>query len=186
MRLRPCLVHGLDGSSRSKALSSQGPGAFLFRAATRDDQPLRAVRCEGIPSGELCSPATGTGVPLLSLKEDTMSIASQLNAFRPVAVLLGGPFVPQRSIELKPLVCALLRSGPRLVDPSPLPFPVDGGLTPSSSRRVHGGRAGGWGTLGCRPGGLLLVCLSLRHVGSPSCTCGRTDRRLRRAADLLP
>ena len=46
-----------------------------------------------------------------------MSVASQVNAFRPVAVLLGGPFVPQRSIELKPLVCALLRSGPRLVDP---------------------------------------------------------------------
>ena len=45
-----------------------------------------------------------------------MSVASQVNAFRPVAVLLGGPFVPQRSIELKPLVCALLRSGPRLVD----------------------------------------------------------------------
>jgi hypothetical protein len=30
MRLRPCLVHGLDGSSRSKALSSQGPGPFFF------------------------------------------------------------------------------------------------------------------------------------------------------------
>ena len=36
MRLRPCLVHGLDGASRSKALSSQGPGAFFFsRAASR-------------------------------------------------------------------------------------------------------------------------------------------------------
>jgi hypothetical protein len=35
MRLRPCLVHGLDGSSRSKALSSQGPGAFYFCAVTR-------------------------------------------------------------------------------------------------------------------------------------------------------
>jgi hypothetical protein len=33
MRLRPCLVHGLDGSSRSKALSSQGPGAFFFSRA---------------------------------------------------------------------------------------------------------------------------------------------------------
>jgi hypothetical protein len=30
MRLRPCLVHGLDGASRSKALSSQGPRAFFF------------------------------------------------------------------------------------------------------------------------------------------------------------
>jgi hypothetical protein len=45
-----------------------------------------------------------------------MSVASQLNAFRPVAVLLGGPFAPQRSIDPKPLVCALLRSRPRLVD----------------------------------------------------------------------
>src|ERR1700675_5029636 len=30
MRLRSCLVHGLDGASPSKALSSQGPGAFFF------------------------------------------------------------------------------------------------------------------------------------------------------------
>ena len=45
-----------------------------------------------------------------------MSIASQVNAYRPLAVLLGGPFAPQRSIEPKPLVCALLRSRPRLVD----------------------------------------------------------------------
>ena len=29
IRLRPCLVHGLDGASRSKALSSQGPRAFF-------------------------------------------------------------------------------------------------------------------------------------------------------------
>ena len=36
MCLRSCLVHGLDGSSRSKALSSQGQGAFFFsRVATR-------------------------------------------------------------------------------------------------------------------------------------------------------
>jgi hypothetical protein len=45
-----------------------------------------------------------------------MSIASQVIAYRPLAVLLGGPFAPQRSIEPKPLVCALLRSRPRLVD----------------------------------------------------------------------
>ena len=38
-----------------------------------------------------------------------MSIASQVNAYRPLGVLLGGPFAPQRSIEPKPLVCALLR-----------------------------------------------------------------------------
>ena len=45
-----------------------------------------------------------------------MSAASQVNAYRPIGVLLGGPFVPQRSLEPKPLVCALLRSRPRLVD----------------------------------------------------------------------
>ena len=45
-----------------------------------------------------------------------MSVASQVNAYRPLGVLLGGPFAPQRSIEPKPVVCALLRSRPRLVD----------------------------------------------------------------------
>jgi len=45
-----------------------------------------------------------------------MSAASQLNAYRPLGVLLGGPFAPQRSIEPKLLVCALLRSRPRPVD----------------------------------------------------------------------
>jgi hypothetical protein len=45
-----------------------------------------------------------------------MSAASQVNAYRPIGVLLGGPFVPQRSLEPKPLVCAVLRSRPRLVD----------------------------------------------------------------------
>ena len=45
-----------------------------------------------------------------------MSVASQVIAYRPLGVLLGGPFVPQRSLEPKPLVCALLRSRPRLVD----------------------------------------------------------------------
>ena len=75
----------LDGASRSKALSSQGPGAFSFRARLRVmTKPLRAVMCEGIPSGELCFPATETGVPLLSLKEDTMSVANQGNALHPV------------------------------------------------------------------------------------------------------
>ena len=45
-----------------------------------------------------------------------MSVASQVNAYRPLGVLLGGPFAPQRSIDPKPVVCALLRSRPRLVD----------------------------------------------------------------------
>ena len=67
-------------------------------------------------AGDLSSPAMGTGVPFLFLKENTMSAASQVNAYRPLGVLLGGPFAPQRSIEPKPLVCALLRSRPRLID----------------------------------------------------------------------
>jgi len=45
-----------------------------------------------------------------------MSAASQVNAYRPIGVLLGGPFAPQRSLEPKPLACALLRSRARLVD----------------------------------------------------------------------
>ena len=45
-----------------------------------------------------------------------MSVASQVNAYRPLGVLLGGPFAPQRSIEPKPVVCALLRGWARLVD----------------------------------------------------------------------
>src|SRR5262249_19587437 len=49
---------------RSKALSSQGPGAFSFaRGYARDIQRLRVIRREGIPSGELCSPTTGTVFP---------------------------------------------------------------------------------------------------------------------------
>src|ERR1700681_4298533 len=109
----------MDSTVRHAARPSvrKDRGPFLFaRGNACDDYPLRAVKCEGIPSGELCSPATGTGVPFLLLKEDTMSAASQVNAYRPLAVLLGGPFAPQRSIDPKPVVCALLRRRPRLVD----------------------------------------------------------------------
>ena len=45
-----------------------------------------------------------------------MSAASQVNAYRPLGVLLGGPFAAQRSIEPKPVVCALLRGWERLAD----------------------------------------------------------------------
>lgn len=44
-----------------------------------------------------------------------MSIARQVHAHRPIGVLLGGPFAPQRSYAPKPFVCALLRSRPQLV-----------------------------------------------------------------------
>ena len=43
-----------------------------------------------------------------------MSVASPVIAFRPIGVLLGGPFAPQRSINPKPVVCALLRPQERL------------------------------------------------------------------------
>jgi len=45
-----------------------------------------------------------------------MSTASQVHAHRPIGVLLGGPFAPERSIDPTPLACALLRSRPQLVD----------------------------------------------------------------------
>ena len=45
-----------------------------------------------------------------------MSVASQVNAYRPIGVLLGGPFAAQPSIEPKPVVCALLRGWERLAD----------------------------------------------------------------------
>lgn len=45
-----------------------------------------------------------------------MSVASHVNAYRPIGVLLGGPFAAQRSIEPKPVVCALLRGWERLAD----------------------------------------------------------------------
>ena len=43
-----------------------------------------------------------------------MSAASQVSTYRPIGVLLGGPFAAQRSIEPKPVVCALLRYRERL------------------------------------------------------------------------
>lgn len=38
------------------------------------------------------------------------------HAHRAIGVLLGGPFAPQRLIEPKPVVCALLRSRGRLLE----------------------------------------------------------------------
>src|SRR5437870_8869870 len=98
------------GASRSKALSSQGPRAFFFsRAATRAmTEPFAPSSAKAsrvgnsvLRDGDRCS--------LFFLMEDTMSVASQVIAYRPLGVLLGGSFAPQRSIEPKPLVCALLR-----------------------------------------------------------------------------
>ena len=45
-----------------------------------------------------------------------MSIASEGHGYRPIGVLLGGPFAPQRSIERKPVVCALLCAPKRFAE----------------------------------------------------------------------
>jgi hypothetical protein len=45
-----------------------------------------------------------------------MSAASQVNPYRPLGVLLGGPFAPQRSTAPKPVACALLRCWERLAE----------------------------------------------------------------------
>jgi hypothetical protein len=45
-----------------------------------------------------------------------MSIASEVNTYRPIGVLLGGPFAPPRSIEPTPVVCALLRATKRFAE----------------------------------------------------------------------
>ena len=45
-----------------------------------------------------------------------MSTASQVNAYRSIGVLLGGPFAPQCSIERKPVICALLRAPKRFTE----------------------------------------------------------------------
>ena len=68
-----------------------------------------------------------------------MSVASQVNAYRPLGVLLGGPFAPQRSIEPKPLVCALLRSRPRFVDAFGQMHSTDSdSVVPTGTVRHHG------------------------------------------------
>jgi hypothetical protein len=45
-----------------------------------------------------------------------MSMASEVNTYRPIGVLLGGLFAPQRSIEPKRVMCALLRVPKRLAE----------------------------------------------------------------------
>src|SRR6266849_6228601 len=117
MRLRhaSCMDSMVRHAARPSVRKDQGPFSFA-RGNACDDRTLRTVRCEAIPSGEPQFSRNGDGCSLSFLKENTMSAASQVNTYRPIGVLLGGPFVPQRSIEPKPLVCALLRSRPRLVD----------------------------------------------------------------------
>src|ERR1700687_5162722 len=102
-------------AARPSVRKDRGPFSFA-RGNACDDRTLCATRCEVSRAGNFCSPAMGTGVPFLFFKENTMSAASQVNAYRPLGVLLGGPFAPQRSIEPKPLLCALLRSRSRPVD----------------------------------------------------------------------
>jgi hypothetical protein len=68
-----------------------------------------------------------------------MSVASQVNAYRPLGVLLGGPFAPQRSIEPKPVVCALLRGWERLADAAGHLCPTDSdSVLPTGTVGHHG------------------------------------------------
>src|SRR5258708_35076726 len=103
-----------------RLVTRQGPqfarigGLFVFArgyacAETLSRRPVRRYPERGTlfsRNGDRCSPSF--------LKEDTMSAASHVIAYRPIGVLLGGPFAAQRSIEPKPVVCALLRSWERL------------------------------------------------------------------------
>ena len=66
-----------------------------------------------------------------------MSTASQVNVHRPIGVLLGGSFAPQRSIDPKPVVCALLRSRDRLVEAADQLEPTDSVSTQQAVRH-HG------------------------------------------------
>jgi len=68
-----------------------------------------------------------------------MSVASQVNAYRPLGVLLGGPFAPQRSIEPKPLVCALLCGWERLANVAGHMDPTDSDCgVPTATVGHHG------------------------------------------------
>ena len=68
-----------------------------------------------------------------------MSVASQLNAYRPLGVLLGGPFAPQRSTAPKPVVCALLRGWARLADAAGHMHSTDSDfVVPTATVRHHG------------------------------------------------
>jgi hypothetical protein len=73
------------------------------------------------------------------LKEDTMSAASEVNAYRPIAVLLGGPFAAQCSIEPKPVVCALLRGWARLADAAGHLHPADSAAVVAPAEVGHHG-----------------------------------------------
>jgi len=65
-----------------------------------------------------------------------MSIASEVNAYRPIGVLLGGPFAPQRSIERKPVTCALLRAPKQLAEANDQMHSI--GFASVLTRRVGG------------------------------------------------
>ena len=66
MRLRPCFVHGLDGSSHSKALSSQGPRAFSFRLPQCDQRQADFARGAFAADG-VAAKASGDHVPVIAV-----------------------------------------------------------------------------------------------------------------------
>ena len=68
-----------------------------------------------------------------------MSVASQVNAYRPIGVLLGGSFAPQRSIDTKPVLCALLRPRERLADAAGHVHSTDSdSVVPTATVGLHG------------------------------------------------
>ena len=68
-----------------------------------------------------------------------MSAASHVNAYRPIGVLLGGPFAAQRSIEPKPVVCALLRGWERLADAAARQHPAESAAVVTPAEVGHHG-----------------------------------------------
>ena len=68
-----------------------------------------------------------------------MSVASQVNTYRPIGVLLGGPFAAQRSIAPKPVVCALLRGWERLADAAGHLRPADSAAVVAPAEVGHHG-----------------------------------------------
>ena len=68
-----------------------------------------------------------------------MSAVGQINAYRPIAVLLGGPFAAQRSIAPKPVVCALLRGWERLADAAGDLHPADSAAVVAPAEVGHHG-----------------------------------------------
>jgi len=65
-----------------------------------------------------------------------MSIASHVNAYRPIGVLLGGPFAPECLMQPEPVLCALLRR--RVQAAVEIPATARGAVVAYQTVRHHG------------------------------------------------